>query len=396
MKLFKFEFSMKKIVIISYNIYPYLYRPELKISGGAELQIAILAKLLSEKGFQIFFFTGDFGQSEVVEIDGYTFIRLVEIQSGPLKKIKNFIKYIGRIKPFIVLERGTSPFSFLAAILSRLLGNQYVFCAASDVNFAKKENDPAFSGNRIKQRLYQWSLPLVAHFIVQKNSQAVLLKKNFDIEKNVTLIRNFPPEIDSIKIDAGKTAIEYEAVWLANLIPYKQPELFIELARRNPSCRFLLIGASQDEQYNEKIMKKVADVKNLTATGYVRHSEVVNWLRKCKIVVNTTNVSSGYEEGFSNVQIMGWICGKPSLTLISDPDSLIVQNQMGFCSGNFEQLCVDFKKLAENNELYARMSKNARNYAIQNHDMEKILQQYLKVFGNSKIMSVSASTVAVE
>jgi glycosyltransferase involved in cell wall biosynthesis len=387
---------MKTIVIISYNIYAYLQRPDLKISGGAELQIATLAKQLSETGYRIIFFTGDFGQDDIVESTGYTFIKIGEDKSGVFKKIKSFVKYIRLFKPEIMLERGTSPFTFLAAILSKFWGIQFVFCGASDVNFAKKEKDPAFNGNWLKQRLYQMSLPLISDFVVQKKSQARLLKENFKIKKNVTLIRNFPPEIYAGNIEKDAAVNNYDAIWLANLIPYKQPELFIELARRNPLHRFLLVGASQDEVYNSLIQNMASSLPNLKLTGYIRHSEVIHWIRKCKIVVNTTKVSTRYEEGFSNVQIMGWLCSKPSLTLISDPDNLIVDNQMGFCSGNFEQLCIDFLKLTEDETLYEQMSKNAVSYAVQNHNTERIFSQYLEVFGASETDFVSSSQVSVQ
>jgi len=374
---------MKKVLLINYNIYAYLHCPELKISGGAELQISILAKLLSNNGYHVFFYTGDFGQENIIQKDNYTFIKGEKNGVGKMKKFMLFAKHVLHIKPDILLERGTSPFTFLAAIIGKMFKIPFIFCAASDVNFAKRDMDPSFRGNRVKQFLYQGCLPLIKHFVVQKSSQAKLLKKNFGIDKNVSLIRNFPPEIDYLENDSDKQMTEkYDAVWIANLIPYKQPEYFIKLARLNPEFRFLLIGASSNKDYQEKIMADANSVKNLTTVGYVKHSEIIHWVRKSKIIVNTTKVASTYEEGFSNVQIMGWAVGKPSLTLISDPDGLIVSNNMGFCSRSFDQLNIDFKKLAMNNELYTQMSENALHYINQDHNSDQLFHQYMDIFTN--------------
>lgn len=371
---------MKTIVIINYNIYAYLYRPDLKISGGAELQIATLAKLLCGDGYKVVFFTGNFGQEEIVEKDGFVFIQILDSKSGALNKTKNFLRHFRELKPDIILERGPSPTTFFTALLAKLLRIPFVFCGASDINFAKKEIDPVFSRSRFKQKLYQWSLPLISGFVVQKQGQATLLKKNFKITGNATLIRNFPPEIDAAERNEVQALPSYDAVWLANLIPYKQPELFIELARHNPVNRFLMIGASKNAEYNAEIMKKAEDVPNLTMAGYIPHSQVLHWLKKSKMVVNTTQVSSGYEEGFSNVLLMGWMLGLPTLTLISDPDNLLVSNKMGFRSGSFEQLCIDFRTLVSDTCLYIEMSRNAIDYVRKHHNKEKILDQYLQLF----------------
>ena len=378
------EGPVKKIFIISYNIYAYLHRPDLRVAGGAELQIATLAKHLSARGYQVIFYTGDFEQAQEVELGGYLFIKGESNQAGKLQKFVRFASYLKKLKPDVILERGTSPFSFLAATLGKLLRVPYVFCAASDVNFAYKEMDPSFCGNRLKQRIFHWSLRFVTHFVVQKKKQAELLKENFGIDSNVTLIRNFPPELDWEKINRQRPVSPlYDAAWIANLIPYKQPELFIELARRFPARKFLLIGGSSDKDYHQQLLQRIGTVPNLTAVGYVPHKDVIDWMQQCRIIVNTTNVASGYEEGFSNVQLMGWICGKPTLTLISDPDRLITTNKMGFCSGSFEQLCADFKTLAENTQLYAEMSQNAIRYVNDNHATQQVLEGYLQLFHRS-------------
>jgi hypothetical protein len=81
---------------------------------------------------------------------------------------------------------------------------------------------------------------------------------------------------------------------------------------------------------------------------------------------------------------MGWMCGLPSLTLISDPDGLIRRYQMGYCSGNFEQLCIDFVKLMADVPRYDEMSRNAAEYAGKNHNAGHLLQKYLDIFNRYK------------
>lgn len=378
---------MKKIVILSYSMYPYLHMPELRISGGAEQQLSTLAKLLAENGYQVTFLSGDFGQPELIIENGISFFKIEKKGHGRIKKLTRFVRLLRRIKPDYVMERGTSVYTFLAVASCKLLRIPFIFCGASDINFAKNEIDPFFGNSKMKQRLHQWSLRYVTHFVVQKQKQARLLRDNFGIVENVSLIRNFPPDVTIKNVDVEKI---YDAVWVANLIPYKQPELFIELARCNPLQKFLLIGSCADKNYRDKIYSLAQSISNLKAIGYVSPEEVIPWIRKSKIVVNTTQIASGYEEGFSNVIVMGWICGLPTLTLISDPDDLIASNKMGFRSGNLENLCSDFKTLISDLDLYTQMSKNALAYVHQNHNKELILQQYLRVFGNRTANLISS------
>lgn len=384
---------MEKIVILSYNIYPYLHMPELKISGGAEQQLATLAKLLGENGCEVIFLTGDFGQPDFVKRENVSFFKFEKKSDGRIRKSIRFIQLLRQIQPDYVLERGSSMFTFLAAASCKLLRIPFVFCGASDINFAKNAIDPFFNKSKVKQRLYQWSLHHVTHFVVQKRKQAMLLKQNFGIRDNVSMIRNFPPDVVT---DGAHEEKLYDAVWVANFIPYKQPELFIELARRHPQQKFLLIGSSGDKSYNDKIRLAAQSISNLKAVGYVAPDEVIHLIRKSKIIVNTTFVASGYEEGFSNVMLMGWICGLPTLTLISDPDDLIVSNKIGFRCGNFENLSSNFELLIHDSDLYSQMSRNALAYVNQNHNKENILQQYLRIIGRADARMISSPVALMQ
>jgi len=373
--------EMNRIAIVSYNLYAYLFLPEKKISGGAELQLATLLGQLTATGYEVYVFTGDFGQAERESRDGCTFIKLGRQGDSRLAKLQRFRRNLKAIKPSFVLERGTSAFSVFSILVSKSIGIPYIFCSASDINFAKNAIDPSFGESRLKQWLYHKCLRWVAHFVVQKNGQAKLLERNFGITRNVSVIKNFPPasippheEIITLNVKP-----EYDAIWVANLIPYKQPELFIRLAAKYPSQRFLMIGASPDEEYGRQVLAAASGINNLTMAGYVPPDRVMGWMLKSRIVVNTTKVGKGYEEGFSNVQLMGWACGLPSLTLISDPDNLIMHHGMGLRSESFEKLCQDFLWISQNKEVYDQMRINAMKYARTFHDPEVIFKQYLKL-----------------
>src|SRR5574337_638642 len=149
---------MKKIAILSHNIYPYLHMPELKISGGAEQQLATLATLLRECGYEVVFLTGDFGQANIEKKNGISFFKFERRDMGRAKKIIGFIKLLRKIKPDYLLERGTSVFTFPAVSSCRFLKIPFVFCGASDINFARNEIDPFFGGSKTRQRLYRWAL----------------------------------------------------------------------------------------------------------------------------------------------------------------------------------------------------------------------------------------------
>ena len=100
---------------------------------------------------------------------------------------------------------------------------------------------------------------------------------------------------------------------MGGLREVKQPAVFLDLARRVPHVRFVMVGGSvpSDPQYAAKIRDAARSIPNLTLTGQVPQREVVRILRSASILVNTSRF-----EGFPNAFLEAWAAGSPVVSLV--------------------------------------------------------------------------------
>lgn len=365
--------TMKTIGIYSYNIYYLFTTDQEKGTGGAEYQLIKLAKLLKARGYEIVFFVGDVFAAEEEIIDSFRFIKCVNKNNKHfIDKLKYLIQGLIKGDIDILLERGSSNFSLVFALYSLLFRIKYVFSGASDINFAKDEIDPAFQ-SKFHQRLFLFSLRLAKRIIVQKKSQQHLVKKNLNLHSEV--INNFPPDL--VSEDSIKKL--WDVVWVSNIIPYKNPEIFIEIACVLPNYNFLMIGGARDENYFKIIKESAFSVPNLTFMGFIRQEEVSKLIKQSRILINTTIVKGKYEEGFPNSFLQAWQVGVPVVSLISNPDNILENENIGICSKTTHNMVNDIRSLLESSDLYNKLSNNSKAYIEREHDENYILKQYLGV-----------------
>jgi glycosyltransferase involved in cell wall biosynthesis len=364
---------MKRIAIYSYNIRTLFSDHPEQATGGAEFQLRTLGTLLREKGYIVLFLVGDVQENDIETIDGFEFIKCFSKRNNSsFSKIVFLINALKIAHVDVLLERGSSTATFWLSLFARISHMKYIFCSASDINFAKDELDPAFR-TRIQQRLFHYGLRRASNIVAQKDTQNNLLQKNF--HRSATVIRNFSaiPHSDTTLLK------EWDVIWVNNIIPYKQPETVIRLAEKLPSLKILMIGGSRNASYYEEIKTKTSEYSNITFMGFVPQNEVDWYIARSKIMLNTTIVKGKYEEGFANSFLQAWQLGLPAVSLLSNPDNVLEKYSIGLCSLTEEKMADDIKRLLDNDVLYDRMSTFAKAYVKQHHNTNSILQQYLDV-----------------
>jgi len=364
---------MKNICIYSYNISGLLSSNKELSTGGAELQLLTLAKLLKKKGYKITFLVGDLQINRMDSKNGFLFIKCYAKRlNNPIQKLFFLFNAIRKTKADIFIERGSSEMTFFLSLYAKFFKKKFIFCGASDINFATDEVDPNFS-SRSFQRMFHVGLKTAGDIIVQKESQRYLVQKNF--KRDAIVIKNFPTIVDV----AEKNVKEWDVIWVNNIIPYKKPELVFTLARKLPLVKFLMIGGSRDAVYYEEIKKKALEYTNITFAGFIPANEVANYILRSKIMLNTTIVKGKYEEGFPNSLLQAWQLGIPAVSLISNPDNILEKYSIGFCSLTENKMVDDIMSLLGNEKLYRHMSGAAKEYVLLHHNTRTILQQYLDV-----------------
>jgi glycosyltransferase involved in cell wall biosynthesis len=113
-------------------------------------------------------------------------------------------------------------------------------------------------------------------------------------------------------------------LWVGRLSEEKRPEWLIQLATELPECHFDVVGqCNVDSRYGLALTDRIARLPNVRWHGYVPHARMGVLYRACSLLLCTSE-----SEGFPNVFLEAWSCGKPVLTTV-DPDDVVATFQLG-------------------------------------------------------------------
>jgi glycosyltransferase involved in cell wall biosynthesis len=163
--------------------------------------------------------------------------------------------------------------------------------------------------------------------------------------------------------------------WAARLDrEIKRPDLFIQLAKLLPSAKFQIAGGRRSEDYYRTFRVAVDSVPNLDYVGAIPFHQIEQYFANAAIFVNTSP-----REGFPNTFLQAWGNGIPVVSLNVDPDEIICKYDLGFHSGNFNQMVRDVKLLLQDERLREELGQNGRHYVEREHNIEAIANRYSEV-----------------
>ena len=107
--------------------------------------------------------------------------------------------------------------------------------------------------------------------------------------------------------------------------------------------------------------------------GELPNQEVNTLLEEAHLLVNTSK-----HEGFSNTFIQAWMRKVPVVSLKVDPDHIIQDHGIGYCSNTFDSLVAHTVELLADHNLREEMGEKAREFAVKNlslNNMDRILER---------------------
>jgi glycosyltransferase involved in cell wall biosynthesis len=168
-----------------------------------------------------------------------------------------------------------------------------------------------------------------------------------------------------------------QVIWVNNLKRWKQPEVLIDLARRLPQFRFVMIGRMAEGSYGKDLQRALGQASsNLQYLGPKPIGEVNTLISQSDLLLYTSRPL----EGFGNSFLQAWFRGVPTVSLSFDLDGILEREGVGRCSRAFEQLVLDVKELMEDETTRAEMGRRAREYAVGYHSAEKMVADYEALF----------------
>jgi glycosyltransferase involved in cell wall biosynthesis len=357
------------ICFVSPKAYPLFNKNYNGIFGGAEVQLYLLAREFAKnEDMDVNFIVADYGQKLSEECGGVTVLKSFKFDNLSLIKNMEFLRCFMRVNSGVYIQRTLDPASGVIVVLCKLLRKQFVYMVAHDM-----EVDGGYEKNKgmLKTFLANLVFKYADIIIVQNTSQKDLLYKNKG--RNSFLIKSGYPINGPFK---GRK--EDCILWVGRSEQWKQPELFIRLAKLNMGFRFKMIcpqAFNDREGWYSSLKKKVLGVENLEFIEYVPFDEIDEYFQKAQIFVNTS-----IKEGFPNTFIQATKNGTPIISLNVNPDNFLNEYNCGFfCNNDFNKLNNELNLILSDRDLYKRMSDNAYSYAKENHDIEKNAEELYRL-----------------
>ncbi len=339
--------------------------------GGSEFQVScLLQRLVDLNRYELFYLARrvdpDFipqGYKIVKVADARGFRRFGEFLDAPLLS-----KWLKEIKPDVIYQRVGCGYTGIAAYYARHNGGRLIWHVAHDMEV--EPFDSTVSKNMVfrylDKKVLEYGIKHATAIIVQTQRQRELLKRHYNRTPVAQIENGHPFPKGSIKKSDG-----VEIVWVANLKPWKRPELYIRLAKdleSSHNIKFTMVGSpAWSESRHAEFMRLIKDQRNLTYLGGRTQDEVNAILARAHIFVNTS-----IQEGFPNTFIQAWMRQVPVVSMSVDPNDVLTRNRIGFLSGSYEKMKQHIVHLIESPELRRRMGADAQAYAFAAHSMNNI------------------------
>jgi len=351
--------------------------------GGSEYQAKILIDYLRQnKSFCISYIYAGSKRSKI-KIDGtevYALRRrkvLSKLGRSFFLDFGKIISILKSIQPNLLYQRVGFAYTGISAYYARKNNCRMIWHIASDndvkpLQLGLKTMIQPF--NYIDKKLLEYGIKNADLIIGQTKQQNELLKENYGRECDF-IIPNVHPEPNG---QIRKTD-PVRVVWVSNLKPLKQPELFIQLAERfrdHQNVKFIMIGRQVRNKWQAKLESRMEKLNNLEYLGEKPINDVNRILCESHILVNTSQY-----EGFPNTFIQAWMRRVSVVSLNVDPDGVIEHNKIGFHSRSFEKLVSHTRQLIENKWLREQMGKRAYEFSVRAHSLDANIEKMIKLFG---------------
>jgi glycosyltransferase involved in cell wall biosynthesis len=355
-----------KICFISLFSYTLFNKEANVLFGGSEVQLYnIGCELAKNSGIKVSFIVGNFGQNKIEFNGNVRIIRSIKVKNRAsiFSKIFSVILqfyYLRKVNADVYVKRAAGPEVFFIALYSRILSRKFIYMTAHEIDCSGEY----IRKNGIAGMLYKLGLKWSNVVITQTKEQCRMLKEKHDIDSIVMRSGYYIPEKNTHKK-------EEFILWVARLENWKCPDIFIEIAKKFPKERFVMIAPiSSDKIYAENI-KREAIKNNIEFIPGLSLAEVDNYFKNAKLFVNT----SAYE-GFPNTFIQASMHGVPILSMGVNPDNIINEYGIGFfANNNFQKLIGFIDEILTNKAMYEKISDNAYAYAKNNHNIEALSKE---------------------
>jgi len=372
---------MKNVKVCFYSPFAYsLFNPSTTVThGGSEIDLFIVSTAIAQDPrFSVTFISGDFGQPKIEKYRNLTLYRSFRTDIRGWKRslyaifvaLPRLFGALNKAKADIYVQEGIGFETGAIALFCILRRKKFIYRIASTVDC----DGTATKHWPLMGRIFLFGLKHANSIISQYQEQASLLNKNYGLLS--TCIPNIllQPEKD----ERRPTSQRKYVLWINRLVPMKNPEILIKIARMHPDELFIMVAPTDpnNQAYAQKIFKLAAAEKNIRLIPGLKRPQLNELYCEAKILVNTSDF-----EGYPNTFIEAGAYKVPVLTLNVNPDNIFTKNGFGFCAqGDVYALSKALTTWLELPEKRERAGQALFDYVDKVHTLKKNLPLYVELF----------------
>ena len=344
------------------------------VVGGAEVQQRLLAIALARRGYRVSMICLDYGQPEGTQVEGVRVYKMHKPDEGiPVlrflhPRLTSLWRALKRADADIYYQRTATPITGFIAAFCALHGRRSIYAGASDADFTSGGQDIQYARDRL---LFRYGLRTVDRIIVQNPVQRARARANHGRES--ALIANcYAPPAHARADHAGYV------LWVGAIRAQKRPEVFLDLARRLPRHRFVMIGGgergSRGEAYAQHVRAAAQALPNVQFKGFLPYPDADRHFDGARLLVSTSLV-----EGFPNTFLQAWARGVPTVGFV-DPGARRNGQAVSPVVTAVEQASLEVERLMSDDAAWRDASQCVAEHFRESHSVDSALDLYEREF----------------
>jgi glycosyltransferase involved in cell wall biosynthesis len=362
------------VCFVAPYVWPVLSRdPAIQVVGGAEVQQAILARLLAADGYRVSMICLDYGQPATAVVDGVAVHKAFRPDEGvPVlrflhPRLTTIWRRMAEIDADVYYQRSSAMWTGVVAEFCRRHGKRSIYAGASDRDFVRGEEQIKLARDRW---IYRRGLARVDAIVAQNPCQVRTCREQHGREAIHIPSCYVPPE--GTRKVSGANA---DVLWVGTVHDYKRPEMLLELARRLPQRRFVMIGGPSvggerfRPGYFEAVREQARRLPNVEFKGFLPLAEVEPWFDRARVLVCTS-----VYEGMPNIFLQAWARGVPTVATV---DVGVAAHQV---FGSLEDAAALVERHFEDEAHWRAASARCLAHFERTHSAARVLERYGALF----------------
>ena len=368
-----------KIVYVNDVVYAYA-TGDPSATGGAERYGWHLSRALANAGWIVTIGVQDLLQEgEERQIDGVRFRGIG--QGHGMYFLLVWYRFLKKERPDWCFWQCADHLWGPSAEIARWLGIRTAFSTMHDLDVQPRK---ALTRRKSWWPLYKWGLQRSNLIFVQHTGQRDHLPVRW--RRRTYLLPGIVPLPVTYRPHPERNGT---VAWVAVIRPAKRPDLLIQIARRLPTVRFVVCGASNSKLWGsgeiERILMQLRSLPNVDYRGHVPPGQTVKVIGDASLLLSTSD-----GEGFPSVFLEAWAAGTPVVSIQIDPDHKIQNGELGVVAKTLEGAVDAVCSLMTSPQRRQDMGMSARRHVEEVHSPVAAVRAF-----ESAVAGISGMPVAL-